>query len=51
MTDKNFEKINIKIVISIQQFTPLQNFSHFKEIQIVGPNWPKKICVAKILEK
>ena len=42
MTDKNFEKINIKIVISIQQCTPLRNFSHFVELQIMGPNLPKK---------
>ena len=41
MTDKNFEKINI-IVISIQQCTPLPNFSHFVELQIMGPNLPKK---------
>ena len=44
MTDKNFENIKIKIVIvGIQQFTPIQNFSHFIEIQIMGPNLPKKI--------
>ena len=43
MTDKNFEKIIIKIVISKQQFTPLRNFSHFEELQIVGKNWPQKI--------
>ena len=43
MTDKNSEKINIKIVISIQQSTPLRNFSHFIEIHIMGPNLPKKI--------
>ena len=30
MTDKNFEKINIKIAISIQQCTPL----HFPKIHI-----------------
>ena len=28
VTDKNFEKINIKIVISVQQSSPLRNFSH-----------------------
>ena len=37
MNDKTFEKINIKIVISIQQCTLLQNFSHFVELQIMGP--------------
>ena len=42
MTDKDFEKINIKIVISIQQFTPVRNFSHFVELQITGPNLSKK---------
>ena len=42
LSDKNFEKINIKIVISIQQCTPLRNFSHFVELQIMGPNLPKK---------
>ena len=41
MTDKDFEKINIKIIISKQQFTPLQNFSHFEELQIVRQNWPQ----------
>ena len=42
MNKNFFEKINIKIVISPQQFTPLQNFSNFEELQIVGPNWPPK---------
>ena len=42
MTDKKFEKINIKTVINIQQCTPLPNFSQFEEIQIMGPNLPKK---------
>ena len=42
MTDINFEKINIKIVISIQQSTPLRNFNHFVELQIMDPNLPKK---------
>ena len=35
-------KINIEIVISIQQCTPLQNFSHFVDLQIMGPNLPQK---------
>ena len=51
MTNKNFEKINIKIVISIQQFTTVWNFRHFVELQIMGPNLPKKIGVTKILAK
>ena len=42
MTDKNFEKINTKIVISILQFAPVQNFSHFEDLQIMGPNLPLK---------
>ena len=42
MTNKNFEKTNIKIVLSIYQRTPLQNFSQFEEIKIIGPNLPKK---------
>ena len=41
MSDKNFGKINIKIVISIQQCTPLQNFSHFVELQFLRPHLPK----------
>ena len=42
MNEKNFEKINIKTVISMQQWTPLRNCSQFEEIQIMGPNLPKK---------
>ena len=42
MTDKKLKKINIKIVISIQQFTPVRNFSHFVELQIMGPNLSDK---------
>ena len=42
MIDKNFEKIIMKIVISIQQCTPLWNFSHFVELQIMGRNLPQK---------
>ena len=41
MTDKKFEKINV-IVISIQQRTPVRNFSHVVELQIMEPNLPKK---------
>ena len=43
MNDKTFEKINIKIVISVQQCTPLWNFSHFVEFQIMGANMPKNM--------
>ena len=43
MTDKNFEKKTIKIVISIQQYTRVRYFSHFAELQILGPNLPKKM--------
>ena len=42
INDKTFEKMNIKIVISIQQFTPLRNFSHFVELQIMGLKLPQK---------
>ena len=42
MNDKINEKINIKIVISIQQCTPRQNLRHFVELQIMRPNLPKK---------
>ena len=38
MTDKTFEKKNIKVVISMQQCTSLQNLSH--KLQIMGPNLP-----------
>ena len=41
MNDKNFEKINIKIEISIQQSTSALNFSQFEELQILEPNLPK----------
>ena len=39
---KNFENVNIKIVISIQQCNPLRNFSQFEVVQITRPNLPKK---------
>ena len=42
MSDRNFGKINIKIVINIQQCTPVPNFSYFGELQILGKNLPKK---------
>ena len=42
MNEKNFEKINIKTVISTWQCTTLRNFSQSEEIQIMGLNLPKK---------
>ena len=41
MTDKRFE--NIKILISIQKCTPVRNFSHFVELQIMTPNLSHKM--------
>ena len=43
MKEKNSEKINFKIVISIYQCTHAPNFSHFGELQILGPNLPQKM--------
>ena len=43
MNDKTFEKINIKIEISIQQSTSVLNFSQFEELQILGPNLHKNM--------
>ena len=42
MNEKDFEKKIFKTVIRIEQYTPLRNFSQFEEIQIMGPNLPKK---------
>ena len=42
VNEKNFEKINIKIEISISLSTSVPNFSQFEELQILGPNLPKK---------
>ena len=50
-TDKNFEKINIKIVISVQKCTPPRNFSHFVELQIMGPSLPNNNMTDKKFEK
>ena len=41
MTDKNFEKINIKFEIRIQPCTLVPNFSQFEELQFLDPNLPK----------
>ena len=42
MNENNFEKINIKTVISMLQCTPLRNFNQLGEVQIMEPNLPKK---------
>ena len=51
MNDKNFEKTNIKIVISIQQCTPLQYFCHLVELQIMGSNLSINNMTDKNLKK
>ena len=43
MNQKNFEKINNKTVISMQQCTPVPNF--FGEVQILELNLPKNIYI------
>ena len=40
--DKNFEKINIKIITSIKQCNSLRDFSQFEELQSFRPNFPAK---------
>ena len=42
VNDKIFEKLNIKIVISIQQCTSLSNFSQSGNLQFLGPDLPRK---------
>ena len=42
MNDKNFEKINIKFKIRIQQCTPAPNLNQFGEVQLLEPNLSKK---------
>ena len=42
MNDKNFEKINIKIITSIKQCNSLRDFSQFEELQSFRPNFPAK---------
>ena len=39
---KVFEKINIKIVICMQECTPVRNFGQFGERQNLGPSIPKE---------
>ena len=51
MTDKNFEKINIKIMLSLQQSSPLRNFSHSIELQTVGQNLTQENMTDKKFEK
>ena len=41
MTDKKFEKINNKAVMSIQQCTPVPNLSYLGKLQVLEPNLPK----------
>ena len=43
MNDKNFEKLNIKIKISIKQSTTVPNFGQFEELKILGPSLPKNM--------
>ena len=43
MNDKIFEKINVKVVISIEHCTAVQNFGQYGELQILGPNLDKKV--------
>ena len=47
----NSEKINIEIVKRIQQCTSLRNFSHFVELQIMGPNLSINNITYKKIEK
>ena len=51
MTNEKFEKINMKIVIGIQQYNSVQNLSDFVELQILGPIFFKKNMTDKNFEK
>ena len=42
MNDKNFEKIKMEFEISIQECTPVSNFSQFGELKFLRLNLPKK---------
>ena len=42
MKENNFEKINIKVEISIWWSTSVPNFSQFEELHVLGPNFPRK---------
>ena len=46
MNDRNFEKISIKIEISILQSISVTNFSQFEKLQVLGP-----ICLKNLNEK
>ena len=41
--DKNFEKLNIEIEISIKKSTTVPNFGQFEALQILGPSLPKNM--------
>ena len=41
MADKDFQKITIKIIISVEQCIPVSNFNSFGKLQILGPNLQK----------
>ena len=41
MNDKNFEKINVKVIINIAMY-PCTKFKLFQRTQILGPNLPPK---------
>ena len=43
MNDKNFEIINIKFEIRIQQRRSVPNFSQFGELQFLEPDLNKKL--------
>ena len=36
---KDFEKTNVKTVISIEQCTPVPYFSQFEELEFLGPKF------------
>ena len=47
---QNFPKINIKIIISMEQCTPVQNFIQSKKLQILEPNLYENTWLTKILK-
>ena len=51
MNDKNFVKVNIKIVMNISQCTLAKNFSEFEELQFLEQICPQKIWVTKPLNE
>ena len=49
---QNFEKLDIEIIISTQQCTPLSNLSLFEESLLdYGTKFAQKTWVTKILER